>query len=223
MTVRLKRKRQIMGQVVEMSQYEPGQGLTRVRREKADLLDVELKKYCSNINDKFDILSDDIKKNELKKWRWLGERLEEIIKGAKNLEMNDVDNHHIWPAIGQYLRGELKRGYETKRSGTKKDHYRKCWLLAKLPNLNWIQSWGGWDAFVDRGDQIVTSQKIMPAIGNALQNAKLKTRDYQKLAKNIVNQLPSGAGRIVDLDSMSDEKIKNIVEDVCGKFLKELT
>ena len=181
MVVKIKKKIKVMGEETEITQYAPdGIPLTRDRREKADVLDAELRKKIDVINKEYDLLNDDIKKDELKKWRWLGLKIDEILKSVKNLDQTDVDNHVIWPALGQYFREELKRGFDARRSGTKKDHYRKCWLIATLPNLEWINSWSGWDAFIDRGEQLVMSNKILPAVKNKFSNISSKREnDYR--------------------------------------------
>ncbi len=219
MTVKIRRTKFIMGKDVQMAQYEPkNAALTKERRQQADLLDEELKYFCNKINEKYDKLNVDIKKNELKKWKWLGGKLDAIIHSAKNIQITDVDNHLIWPAIGQHLRKELSRGIDTRRSGSSKDHYRKCWLLATIKDLEWINSWSGWDAFVDRGNQIIMSKKIMPILKFKFADTEFKPKDYQLLAKIIVDYLPSAMGKLVDIDSMSIDKIQEIIEKVYQKY-----
>lgn len=224
MVVKVKKKMNLMGSDAKITQYVPeGVPLTRDRREKADTLDTELKKVVQKINEEYDKLDVSVRKDEFKKWEWLGNQIEEILQNAKNLERADIDNHAIWPAIGQYLREELKRGFDARRSGTKKDHYRKCWLLAILPDLDWINSWSGWDAFIDRGEQLVMSNKIMPVLKKKFEplSAKLKPRDYQKIAKAITEQIPSGTDSPFDIDAMSDEEIERIIDLVYKKFTQQ--
>lgn len=212
-----------MGEETEITQYFPdGIPLTRDRREKADLLDTELQKKVGSINKEYDLLSETEKKDEFKKWKWVGTKIDEIFKSTKNLDQADIDNHAVWPAIGQYFREELKRGVDAKRSGTKKDHYRKCWLIATLSNLDWINSWSGWDAFIDRGEQLVMSNKILPALKNKFSSIsnKLRPRDYQKIAKMITERIPSGTDSPMDIEAMSEKEIEKVVDSVFNNFNK---
>ena len=223
MVVKVKKKIKVMGKETEVTQYLPEDvPLTRERREKADHLDAELKQAVGKINKEYNNLTEEIKKNKLNKWRWLGGKIDNLLKAVKNLDPTDLDNYVIWPAIGQYFRKELKRGFDAKRSGTKKDHYRKCWLLATLPDLDWINSWIGWDAFIDRGEQLVTSKKIMPALTKKFIGIvnKLKPKDYQKIAKMITELMPSGTNTPTDIDAMNDAEIEKIVGGVYENFMK---
>lgn len=224
MVVKVKKKTNLMGSDTEITQYIPeGIPLTRDRREKADSLDTELKKMAQKINEEYDKLDDSVRKDKFKKWKWLGNQIDKILQNAKNLERTDIDNHAIWPAIGQYLREELKRGFDARRSGTKKDHYRKCWLLATLPDLDWINSWSGWDAFIDRGEQLVMSNKIVPVLKKKFGplSIKLKSRDFQKIAKAVTEQIPSGTDSPFDIDAMSDEEIERIIDLLYKKITQQ--
>lgn len=221
MVVKVKKKEIFMGEEVEFTHYLPdGISITRERREKAEALDRELKGMVSIINREYEKLEDSLKKDELKKWKWLGGKIEQILRTAKNLNRTDIDNQSIWPAIGQYLRSELHRGFDAKRSGTKKDHYRKCWLLATLPAIDWINSWSGWDAFVDRGEQLVISNKVIPMIGRQFSgiSPKLKAKDYQIIAKMITAKIPSGTSAPTDIDAMNDREVEKIVSEVYREF-----
>jgi len=210
-----------MGEDREITHYIPEDvPLTRERREKADRLDEELKKAVKEINKRYDDLTSSDKNNELNKWKWLGNEIDDLFKETKNLDQIDVDNNTIWPALGQYLRKELKRGFDARRSGTKKDHYRKCWLLATIPDLEWINSWSGWDAFIDRGEQLVMSKKIMPILKESFSGivSKLKPKDYQKIAKKITELIPSGTTEHVNIDLMEEQEIRKIVDSVYKEF-----
>ena len=212
-----------MEEDIEVTQYMPDNiPLTRERRERADLLDTELRKKAENINKEYEKLDDFVKKDELKKWWWLGTKIDKVLKSLKNLDQTDVDNHAIWPALGQYFRDELKRGFDARRSGTKKDHYRKCWLIATLPDTDWFNSWSGWDAFIDRGEQLVTSNKVIPKLKNVFPtNVRLKPRDYQRIAKMITERIPSGTNKPADIGTMSDDEVRRVIESVYKNFIKK--
>ena len=213
-----------MGNEREVTKYLPENiPLTKNRRLQADKLNEELKKYVSEINQEYESLEEQIKKDDFKKWKWLGIKLEFIISNAKNLEKKDVDDHVIWPAIGQYLREELKRGFDAKRSGGKKDHYRKCWLLSTRKDVDWINSWGGWDAYVDRGEQLVINDKLMSLLKEKFKDVanNLKTKDHQKIAKIITEKLPSGTNTPSNINAMSDRDLSEIVNVVYKEFLKQ--
>ncbi len=222
MVVKIKKKASIMGKEAQITHYLPEDTLlTREKRKQAENLDSEILKMVGDINDKYEKLDKSVKKNELEKWKWLGREIDNIFKKSKHISPVDIDNNCIWPAIGQYLRGELYKGFNTKRSGTKKDHYRKCWLLAKTPSIEWISNWGGWDAFVDRGDPLVTSNKIIPIIGKKFANIKLKSKDYQVIAKMITKRIPLRTDKPKDIDALSSQEIEILVEEVYRKFIKK--
>ena len=222
--IKVRKKLIIMGNEREVTKYLPENiPLTKNRRLQADKLNEELKKYVSEINQEYESLEEQIKKDDFKKWKWLGIKLEFIISNAKNLEKKDVDDHVIWPAIGQYLREELKRGFDAKRSGGKKDHYRKCWLLSTRKDVDWINSWGGWDAYVDRGEQLVINDKLMSLLKEKFKDVanNLKTKDHQKIAKIITEKLPSGTNTPSNINAMSDRDLSEIVNVVYKEFLKQ--
>lgn len=223
MTVKVKKTETILGKKTAVSVYLPiGFNLNAERRERADALYSRLSNMVDGVNESFEKLPDDIKKNDFKKWKWLGDQLVnmlQVLLGEKSLEQADIDNHAIWPGIGQFFRPELSRGMFTKRSGVKKDHYRKCWLLATVPSTNWIKTWTGWDAFVDRGEQLVASNRIMPLLEQILKDVKLKKSDYQDLAREIAGELPS-VGQSATISAMSDSDLKSIVEGVCDRVLR---
>lgn len=223
MVVIVKKKIIILDQEVNTPQFLPDNvPLTRERRVKAEELDKEIAEKVKTINELFQGLDKKIKNNELLKWKWLGQQIGELLKNLKNLDQRDIDNYVIWPAIGQYFTEDLKRGIDAKRSGTKKDHYRKCWLLATLPGLNWINSWGGWDAFIDRGEQLVLSNKILPALEKKFVTIsdELVNKDYQEIAKSITLLIPSGTLKPTDITSLSEKDVEEIVGKAYLKYAK---
>ena len=224
MTVKVKRKTEAMGTEFEATVYFPENVLlTRDRREKADKLDNVIKAKVEGINKEYDTLGSEFKKRDIEKWRWLGKKLNDILESTPLIEQVDIDNYYIWPAIGQYLRKELSRGLnDKKRSGTKNDHYRKCQALCTIPGTDWINSWVGWDAFTDRGDQIVYSKRLMPLLRvkfNSLE-VKLRPDDYKEIAKIIVSYLPTQVKKPTDIDSIPETKLVEIAESVHRDFMK---
>ncbi len=224
MTVKVRRKIEAMGAEFEATVYLPEDAPPiKERREKADKLDRILKAEAEKINREYDTLDKRIKNSEIEKWRWLGKKLDDILRSTPLIEQSDKDNHYIWPAIGQYLRRELSRGLnDRKRSGTKNDHYRKCQALYTMPGTDWITSWVGWDAFTDRGEQLVYSQRLMPLLGEKFSNLKGKLRpdDFKEIAKSTVRYIPTQAKTPADIDSMLETKLAEIAEAVYQDFLK---
>jgi hypothetical protein len=197
--------------------------LTKDKRDRADTLDIELENAAVAINAAFAKLDSQTLKNDFDKWKWLGIKLDEIIQRLLKdglLDQSDIDNNAIWPGFGQFFGSELRRGMGTRRSGDNKDHYRKCWLLATTPHTSWIRIWAGWDAFVDRGEQLVGSHKLMPLLEHRLKGVKLSKENYQDLAREIANELPSGA-RAATISAMSDNDLSRIIEKVCDRVLKD--
>lgn len=224
MTVKVRRKIEAMGTEFEATVYLPEDApLTKERREKADKLDGILKAEAEKINREYATLDKRIKNSEIEKWRWLGGKLSNILESVSLIEQNDKYNHHIWPAIGQHLRKELSRGLnDKKRSGTKNDHYRKCWALYTMPGTDWITSWVGWDAFTDRGEQLVYSQRLMPLLEKKFSSLKEKLRsdDFKEIAKLTVRYIPTQAKTPTDIDSIPESKLVEIAASVYQDFLK---
>ena len=224
MTVRIKRKETIMGKLVEVTVYLPEEILlTRERRKKADELDIILQAEAEVINKEYETLDKKIKGNEIDKWRWLGEKLDKIIT-IPLIEEGDITNNYIWPAIGQYLRQELRRGLDDKkRSGTKNDHYRKCWELYHNPGSKWITSWVGWDAFTDRGTQLVNGNNFIELLGIKFTKYgnKLNSDDFKEIAKLTVKYIPSQDKNPADIDSMTQGRLSEIVDFIFSDFLKK--
>lgn len=213
-----------MGGEFEATVYLPEDILlTKDRREKADKLDSVLSVEVEKINKEYDCLDNRVRNSEIEKWRWLGGKLDNILKSIRIIERSDIDNHYIWPAIGQHLRKELSRGLDDKkRSGTKKDHYRKCWALYTIPGTDWINSWVGWDAFTDRGEQLVYSQRLMPLLRDKFGSfkGKLQSDDFKKIAKLAVKYIPTQAKTPKDIDSMHEVKLADIAGLIYQDYLK---
>ena len=227
MTVKIIRKIETMGVESEATIYLPEDVLlTKDRRKKADKLDNVLKVEVRKINKEYDKLDNKIKDSEIDKWRWLGEKLDNTLNFLNSVELidqSDIDKHYIWPAIGQYLRKELSRGLDDKkRSGTKKDHYRKCRALFITPGTEWVTSWVGWDAFTDRGEQLVYSKRLMPLLSKRFgdPNKKLESEDFKEIAKLTVKYIPTQAKTPKDIDSMPEATLIEIVESIYRDFSK---
>jgi hypothetical protein len=222
MAVKVRTKQLIQNKEVLLSTYLPqGSALGKEKREKADRLDARIKLMTDSINSEYGQIKSRFKGNVIGKWKWLGGELAssiEMLLDEKLLEQSDIDNNAIWAGFGQYMRPELNRGFHTKRSASEKDHYRKCWLLATVKGTEWIKSWVGWDAFVDRGYQLVNSHKVMPILNDKLKNISLSKSDYQNLAREITDELPSNSGAVT-LSAMSDSDIQRIIDGVTKRVL----
>ena len=206
----------------EVRTFLPKDILSKSEREQAERLDGVLKTMVEDINQEYDTLDARIKNNEIEKWRWLGGRINEILS-IPFVSEKDKEDHYIWPAIGQYLRHELSRGLkDKKRSGTKNDHYRKCWALATLPGTGWITSWIGWDAFTDRGEQLAYSGKLLPLLEKRFENLgeKLTPDDFKRIAKLLVEYIPTKARTPKDIEYLPEHKLAEIVNAVYETFIK---
>jgi hypothetical protein len=206
----------------EVNTFLPKDILSKSEREQAERLDSILKNVVEEINKEYDTLDKEIKNNEIAKWRWLGGRINDILS-IPFISEKDKENHHIWPAIGQYLRHELSRGLkDRKRSGTKNDHYRKCWALATLPGTGWVTSWIGWDAFTDRGEQLAYSGKLLPLLEKRFENLgdKLTPDDFKEIAKLLVEYIPTKARTPKDIEFLPEHKLVEIADTVYETFVK---
>ena len=204
----------------EVRVFLPKDIISKSEREQAEKLDSVLQTAVEKINQEYETLDKSIKKNEIEKWRWLGGRIDEILS-IPLISEQDKDNNHIWPAIGQYLRQELSRGLkDKKRSGTKKDHYRKCWALSNLPGTGWITSWIGWDAFTDRGEQLAYSGKLLPLLENRFTGItdKMTPDDFKRIAKLLVEYVPTKAQTPKDIDYLPEDKLVEIADAIYRDF-----
>jgi len=204
----------------EVRAFLPKDVISKSEREQAEKLDSILRTVVEKINQEYETLDKNTKNNEIEKWRWLGGKINEILP-LPLISEKDKANHHIWPAIGQYLRQELSRGLrDSKRSGTKNDHYRKCWALATLPGTGWITSWIGWDAFTDRGEQLAYSGKLLPLLEERFGNLgrKLTPDDFKKIAKLLVKHIPTKAQTPKDIEYLPEDKLVEIADAVYDEF-----
>lgn len=207
--------------LAEVKTFLPKGILSKSEREQAQRLDSILKTIVEDINQEYNALDRKIKNNEIDKWRWLGGRIDEILS-IPFISEKDKEYHHIWPAIGQYLRHELSRGLkDRKRSGTKNDHYRKCWALATLPGTEWITSWIGWDALTDRGEQLAYSGKLLPLLEKRFAGfgGKLTPDDFKEIAKLLVAYVPTKARTPKDIEYVPEDKLVEIADAVYDGFL----
>ncbi len=223
MVVIIKTKKIILGKKRDISLFLPeGYPVTSDSKKAAKLLDDELKNGVKLINAKYNNLDKETKNNSLDKWRWLGKELETLRGSLKHLEQIDFDRHVFWVAVAQYFREELRAGIDTRRAGTSKDHYRKCWLLYKSSYTNWITTWVGWDAFIDRGDQLIKEKAIMKLLSEKFgdKKQKLNSKDYQTIAKRVVQKLPSTKGAI-DSSQLSKKQLSEIINSIYEGFLSQ--
>lgn len=214
MTVKVSKQITVMGKTFQAPHYLPQEiPPTREERKKADDLDRSLRDKISEINKKYKKLIKPKRLSEIEKWRWIGEQIENILIKVKEIEKKDIDSNLIWLAVNQYLDEELKREADQKRTGTAKDHLRKCWLLYKSRGTKWIKNWAGWDALVDRGDQLATDDRLLLALESVFLRhiEKLDSRDYQTIFRLVADKIPSGSGR-KELSLMKKNELEKIAE-----------
>ncbi len=186
--------------------------------EEARNADDAIKKFCGEVNKKFKLLPKETQKNALLKWRWLGEQLITFFENEFLIKKTDISRNIIWPAIGQYLCDKLSSGIGTKRSGTPKDHYRKCYMLAKSQGTDWFNSWLAWDAFIDRADQLIENGSLIPELKEVFEGAELDVKDFQRIAKLTAEALPSATRNPVVLAAMTQNEIRKIAHIVRQRF-----
>jgi len=219
MVVILHKKVEVEGKMREIESFLPDDALlTNDVIEQARNVDAKIKSFCDTTNKEYDRLPKETQKNALMKWRWLGEQLDLFFKSEYLIQKADISRNIIWPAVGQYLRAELSGGIGTKRSGTPKDHYRKCYILATSQGTDWFNSWLAWDAFIDRADQLVEKKELLLALKKAFNGLILDVKDFQLIAKLTVEALPSATANPVVLASISQDEIKKTSLIVKRKF-----
>jgi len=197
--------------------------LTKGRKDKAKELDSILENKVKNINKLYDNLPVSVKNISINKWRWLGKEIDKIFKEVNIIEVKDRDEHNIWPAIGQFFRKELSAGMnDKKRSGTKNDHYRKCWALYKLKYTEWIKEWIGWDQLAERGEQLIYNEIILKFLSEKIGNVNPKIKgkeEYAILGKLLVEKLPSLKSK-KNISAFSEQELEEIINTVTKEFLK---
>lgn len=209
----------IEGKKREIESFLPSESLlTKDVIEAAKKSNDAIKNFCDVVNSKYEFLPKEKQKNALMKWRWLGEQLDIFFNNEQLIQKSDINRNVIWPAIGQYLRNELSSGINTKRSGTSKDHYRKCYMLAKCSGTNWFNSWLAWDAFIDRADQLVENDFLLPALEEVFLGLNLNVKDFQFIAKLTAELLPSTTANPAVIVAMKQPEIKEIAYAVKKRF-----
>ena len=216
MTVIVNKKTTVMGQTFLAPHFYPeGVPPTHSVREKAEELDKILKLKIEQINNEYRTSIRDKRLDDIDKWRWLGEKMDALLKQTREIDRTDIDSNIIWPAISQYLDAELRRNDDERRLGTAKDHLRKCLLLFEAKGTRWIKNWAGWDALVDRGEQLGTADRLLLALEDVFIKHldKLDSRDYQFIFKSLAAKIPSG-GKKKELTLMNNRELKNIARRV---------
>jgi hypothetical protein len=223
MTVIVNKKVTVMGKTFQAPHYFPGDvPPTHIEREKAESLDKLLKLKIEQINHEYKKTKKSQRIDDIEKWRWLGARLDNLLTQTNEIERKDIDSHIIWPAISQYLEPELRRDDDEKRSGTAKDHLRKCILLFRSKGTKWIKNWAGWDALVDRGEQLGTDDRLLQALEKIFLKhiKKLDSRDYQIIFRLVASKIPSASGK-KELALMNVRELNRIAGEVEKEWLKE--
>jgi len=222
MVVIVYRKEIVFGKECLLPTYLPAGTIpTPKLQETAKELDKEIRTIVASINADYSTESKKFVKS-MDKWRWLGSRLELLLKSLRLLEKTDIENNSIWPAISQYLQPDLMRGFDAKRSGTTKDHLKKVWLLASLPNTDWFNTWTGWDAFIDRGESLVGDPRVFKSFKDQLSSRSFDFNkdEYQSLARFFVETLSSRKGNAVNFALLTDKEIQQAVEQAINKTLQ---
>lgn len=222
MTVIVNKKTTVMGQTFFAPHFFPeGVPPTHNEREKSERLDKILKLKGEQINNQYRISVRDKLLDDIDKWRWLGGQINELLINTKEIDRIDIDNNYIWPAISQYLIPELKRDSDSKRFGTPKDHLRKCWLLSKTRGTKWIKNWAGWDALVDRGEQLHSEPLLLELEKVFMKHIdNIDSRDYQIIFRLVAEKIPS-YGRIKDITLIKKNGLRKIAEDIEKKWLEK--
>lgn len=224
MVVIVRRKVNMGGFEYEAKKYLPEDVLlTKDKKDKAKELDNILENRVKNINKLYDKLPVSVKKISIDKWRWVGKEIDKIFKEVNIIEAKDKDEHTIWPAIGQFFRKELSAGMDDKkRSGTKNDHYRKCWALYTLKYTEWVKEWIGWDQLVERGEQLIHNEIILKLLSEKIGNVNPKIKgkeEYAALGKLLVEKLPSLKSK-KNISAFTEQELEEIIDTVTEAFLK---
>lgn len=220
MVVIIYRKRNVFGKEQIIPTYLPfGTIPTQETRDIASSIDDSIRSAVFTVNKEY-IADKKSIKTQIDKWRWLGDKLEKLLRSLPLLEKIDIENNSIWPAIAQYLHSDLVRGFDAKRSGTHKDHLRKVWLLATLPDTDWFNTWTGWDAFIDRGESLVADSRILKFLKKIFphNSYNLGKDDYQSIARLLVETLSSKKGNAVNFGMLTDSEIEKAIEQVAQKI-----
>lgn len=223
MPVKIYQEIKIEGKFLKSATYLPkGTLVTASIKENAEKLDKEMSSQIEKINTDFNQREKKYLNNAEKKWFWLGKRIDMLLGELKRKELItdlDITTDSIWPGISQYLIPELRRDSDKKRSGTHKDHLRKCWLFATLPDTDWFKNWSSWDAFIDRGEHLSYNGKLFTLLKNKIPNDNLSSRDYQKIAKILAGMFPQKSKNVESLVNISEKDLLEIIEQVRKLFL----
>ena len=110
------------------------------------------------------------KQGDLERWYNLGKNLDFVDDSSVVPPEDRFQDQYIWEALWQHAPLGVRPGEPNSRTGTKRDHFRECYLLAKIPYeiVKGVGSWSDWVNFLET-PAVMDDLRIILWVGNELQ------------------------------------------------------
>jgi len=147
----------------------------------------------------------------LERWYYLGEHLLFIDDAVVVPPEDRFQDQYIWEALWQHAPLGVRPGEPNSRTGTKRDHFRECYMLSKIPysTVKGVGSWSDWVNFLET-PVVMDDLRIVQWVGRELQGVDRQgLRDYTKrLREKFKNRVST---------VLSNEELHKELKDIRGK------
>lgn len=202
------------GKEIVVKQYRSIKPPTQKDIERANELDGFLESRMTQIRD---ILDDNgllkSRQGDLARWHALGKHIGSFIDNPEIVPTEDrAQDRYIWVAVGQHAPDDLHPGKSSgnsKNTGTHRDHFRLCYLLAKLqPDFDKAEQQGTWRDWVTLLESkfIVQDVRILKWVREKIDaNPGVKLRPLSKALRQELKDVHS--------EVLSDEELQEYMEE----------
>jgi hypothetical protein len=146
-------------------------------------------------------------KGDLERWYALGEHLK-FADDEKIVPPEDRNqDKYIWEAFWHHAPLGLRPGPPNSRTGTKRDHFRECYLLAQIP-YDLVRSVGNWSDWVNflESPSVMQDDRIIKWVSKNLENVtRNELREFTQILRNKFKR------RVTEV--LSDEELSNELKE----------
>lgn len=135
--------------------------------EKLDeYLESKFKKIFSDLHDR-GLLENE--RGDLKRWYALGEHLKFVDDETIVPPEDRNQDKYLWEAFWYHAPLGLRPGPPNSRTGTRRDHFRECYLLAQIPYdvVKNVGNWSDWVNFLE-SPAVMQDNRIIKWVGKNL-------------------------------------------------------
>jgi len=206
--------------------------LTKSEKAKANKLDQLIEDKMRGIEEEMEkrrLLELKSRRGVLRLWYEVGKRLTFV--ETTNL-VSAEDRKFIWRALYDHA-GKLApnppyqggASFQTRRADDPRNHFRYCYLLAKFPNFEFVESIGDWSSWIDLLDSptVRNDERILEWLTTKQQiNTEDSRVDWlRKLINGIRGEFPA-AGAMTDTNVLTCKELTNRLEEVYRRSTSKL-